>query len=653
MRTLFIYILMYLSIVLLAQKENNQWYFGARSILDFNYRPPKSYSGNAMEIHEGSASIADSDGNLLFYTNSNTIWNRDNNIMNNGINLLGPYGSAPNGFSFSQSAIIVPDPGDSLNEKYYVFSLGTKNSFYNAGLRYSIVDMTLLSGQGDVELPKAIQISGNKKVTEKLTAVLNRKKDGYWVAIHLLGSDSFYTYEITKNGVSSPVISKVGLVHNTPLATVGRGSMKFSHDGRRLGVCIGSHQFGGLQIFNFDDSSGVISNPITLVNNVPNEPFLGLEFSPDNSKLYVTKVLTAGTDTTLGSGSGGVFQYDLSVYDSVSIINSVTQIHDSIVIYLQLAPDNKIYCKKQSNTDSIAVIHCPNELGVACNFQDKAVYLYQDTLYNEIAWGMPNFISGTMIDVFDYQYDFEFVDACVGDSVIFNPTANWVPAEWNWNFGDMTSGSGNVSSEKYATHVFSDSGNYEITLIISNYCGINDTMKKTLIIKQPVDYQSIVNGSDTESICLMENETIELKSETSALNYIWFPDSMQSKNIFVNDTGKYTLEIIDINKCVVTKTISIIDSCIKNMYEIFIPNAVTLNNTNSYFITLNGVENIEIRLYDRFGNLKYSDNNLHNKKINDLNPSNKLKEGVYIYDITGKFETGIDFNYTGNILLLR
>ena len=114
MKIFYYYILFLSSNILFAQKEGNNWYFGWYVRLDFNSGSPVALANSAMYTRQVVASISDSNGNLLFYTNGLKIWNKNNLIMANGTGLLGDTLS-------SQSALIVPLPG-SLN-KYYIFTI--------------------------------------------------------------------------------------------------------------------------------------------------------------------------------------------------------------------------------------------------------------------------------------------------------------------------------------------------------------------------------------------------------------------------------------------------------------------------------------------------------------------------------------------------
>ncbi len=71
-------------------KEANIWYFGAYAGVDFNQGSPPGVLHDSQMVNfgiMGCASIADSLGNLLFYSDGVTIWNRNHTPMLNGINM--------------------------------------------------------------------------------------------------------------------------------------------------------------------------------------------------------------------------------------------------------------------------------------------------------------------------------------------------------------------------------------------------------------------------------------------------------------------------------------------------------------------------------------------------------------------------------------
>lgn len=98
-------LLFYLSIpfFLLAQGENNIWYLGENFGIDFNGDHASAISDGKIPPLSGIGTTAcDKNGNLLFYTNGLTVWDRNHQVMPNGSDL--------EGYRVLSSAIIIPYP---------------------------------------------------------------------------------------------------------------------------------------------------------------------------------------------------------------------------------------------------------------------------------------------------------------------------------------------------------------------------------------------------------------------------------------------------------------------------------------------------------------------------------------------------------------
>ncbi|MEP7220629.1 MAG: hypothetical protein ABI876_17010, partial [Bacteroidota bacterium] len=77
-----------------AQKENFKWYFGNKGAIDFSGGTPVEAPASRMFTQEGCSSIADPvTGELLFYTDGVTVWNRVHDVMRNGLGLSGHFSS--------------------------------------------------------------------------------------------------------------------------------------------------------------------------------------------------------------------------------------------------------------------------------------------------------------------------------------------------------------------------------------------------------------------------------------------------------------------------------------------------------------------------------------------------------------------------------
>ncbi len=349
----------------LAQKQANIWYFGQRAGLDFSNGIPVAITNSMMTTDEGCATIADSAGNLLFYTNGINVWNSRHRLMPNGYKLMGHRSS-------TQSAIIVPKPGSS--NFYYIFTTDLQSQAY--GLRYSLVDMNRQDGYGDIMDKNIFKTS---PIAEKITAVKHQNNREYWVIAHKWNSDAFVAYLVSDKGVSiNPVTTNIG----TPYKGKGSGAigcMKASPDGRKIGVAIW-RDFNRFEVFDFDNATGKLSNRITI------EPYpeaYGLEFSPDGSKLY-------GTTNGIASVEPQLWQFNLKAGNKLAINSSAILIATSSsdkIGTLQLAPDGKIYLARQDET-YLGVIHLPNAGGWSCRYVDQGVSLGE----RKCKLGLPNFM---------------------------------------------------------------------------------------------------------------------------------------------------------------------------------------------------------------------------------------------------------------------
>jgi PKD repeat protein len=461
-------LLLLLPSLLLAQKEANVWYFGYGLGLDFNTYPPTQIRDGSLFTLEGSASIANpTTGALLFYTDGITIWNREHKPMPNGDKLLGHASS-------TQSALIVPAPGDST--KYFVFTAdaGPYINPPNVGVHYSIVDMTLDGGRGDVTV-KNIQLLDS--ATEKLTGVRNCNGEDYWVIAHGAEND-FHAFPIT-NGVApgKPVISRTGLYHS-PLLRASQGYMKASPDGHRLAVVITDQQSyqGSAELFDFNTLTGIVSHPVSLGRGYR----YGISFSPDGTKLYV------GGSHPTKTFWDALYQFDVQSRDSATIMATKTALINNAEPYslqwvpLQLAPNGKIYVA--SEYFGMAMIHNPNLPGVACNFA------YGNwTPGNVIRYGLPNFIDGFFIprdsvgcEVAKAGFVASDTLLCTGQCIDFTNQSSGHPGNRHWTFEGGVPAS---SDDQNPTSIcYPDVGTFTATLIISNSY-TEDTAHLTIVVR--------------------------------------------------------------------------------------------------------------------------------------------------------------------------
>lgn len=362
-----------------AQKQGNIWYFGEGAGLNFNSETPFAITNGqtATDIgianQEGSATISDSSGTLLFYSDGQKIWNKNHQIMSNGDNLMGNKSS-------TQSAFILPLPQS--NHFYYIFTTDAFINNFQNGLRYSILDMCLNSGIGGV-------ISNSKNTlllataSEKLTATKHSNGQDYWIVTILNNTNSYYAYLITQNGIVDTIVSSVGPICGGANAY---GQMKISPDGSKIAMADGQGTNIAI-LFDFNNSTGVISNPTVLSTS---STIYGVAFSPDNSKLYISEFLNVNQ----------INQYDLSNSNNKTVISLP---NNSSPKGMQLAPNGKIYVARQDSADYLGVINSPNAAGVLANYVHNGISLNNKTS----DYSLPSFLDS-------YNYPNTIADCGIG-----------------------------------------------------------------------------------------------------------------------------------------------------------------------------------------------------------------------------------------------
>lgn len=349
----------------LAQKETNIWYFGKNAGIDFKTGVPVADTTGKLSTEEGCVTICDKNGKLLFYTDGISVWDANHQVMPNGSGLKGHPSS-------TQSGVVIPKPN--TPGMYYLFTL--TGSGASDGLRYSLINTSLNNNKGDIDTTQK-NILLHTPATEKLTAVKHRNNKDIWVIAHEWKSDAFLSYLVSEKGINTtPVISKTGSTHDGGNVNT-QGYMKANPDGTNIAVAIeDSNKF---EIFDFDDLTGAVSNPITFILPAGSYPY-GIEFSPDGSVLYGS-----------AAGTGEVYQFNLQAGSVEAIQKSATVIgkteNKKWIGALQIAADGKIYFPIYG-TSYLGVINKPNVVGVDCGYTNNAVFLN-----NKIAQlGLPTFM---------------------------------------------------------------------------------------------------------------------------------------------------------------------------------------------------------------------------------------------------------------------
>lgn len=512
----------FLSFQITAQGEASKWYFGNYAGLDFSSGTPVALNnipmtGVNLNSEEGCTTISNSAGELLFYTNGKIVWNKNHGIMENGTNLGGDQSS-------TQSAIIIPSP--QASDIYYVFTVDEHNT-NRQGLSYSVVDMTLNNGLGAVTSRNTNLL---RHCAEKITAVRSNNCNEFWVIAYgnETGSinynyNSFFAFKINENGVDPNYIRST--FGDTTGLSDGRGYLKVNAEGDKIAIAHQGRGANGTFLYDFNFTTGEVSNsrPLFPVDDFTGnsyfvEPY-GIEFSLSGRFLYVTSSFSDNPRSSV------LFQYDLDNDNAARHISTDETFRGA----LQMAPNGKIYRSLSINYDLgskyLGVIHNPESLGVACNYQHNAIDIDPNNEGRKSRQGLPPFVQSMFLGVVN----------------IINPESATIETSLKLCEGQtytLTAPSYNL-----ATYTWYKDGvtlpNTSNSLII-NETGLYRVQISAPEFECPIKGEAKVDIPNLPTISLQPNDAVVC--ETSSLNNLGIDFNEQTQGILGNQLStQYTV----------------------------------------------------------------------------------------------------------------
>lgn len=544
-----IFFLIILSIGLNAQMQTAYWYFGFKAGLDFSSGSPVVDVNGKVETMEGCTSISDEYGNLLFYSDGQKVYDRTHSIMQNGGGLLGHSSS-------TSSAVVLPKPDNC--HLYYLFTIDARER-REKGINYNVIDMSSNGGLGAViEKNIPIPINGIQQGYEKLAAISNADKTGYWIVTHFEGN--FYAFPVTGDGLGmNPVISPSTIFGGDRFI----GYLKASPDGSKLGMGMFSsannENAGYLSVYDFDPATGIVSGETILYEPVsaPGN-YYGIEFSTNGQLLYATNIILGSMLKIY------IEQYDLTapaIADSKYLVS--LNAHYGA---LQLALDGKIY-NSGFDDEYIGAIIDPD---VAYNPGTGAYPAYNRN-YIDLSphlslmaskWGLPTFLNNYFrisINVNGLSIN-EDLHYCSGNALDFNYCYQGGQIDSiHWDFGD-----GEESTEMYPQHNYDEPGTYTVTLtLIVN--GVEHVRNFEITITGPPNVAEI----PPQEVCLSVGEShtfdfegINIEGAYTITFHLTEEDAENNENpqtTYTTDESTIIwIRIEDGNTCFVLRTVDLI-----------------------------------------------------------------------------------------------
>ena len=387
-------------------KEGNNWYFGYGGRMTWNTTQIITNGGKTLiglptpittpsamnNQNEGVFCMSDLNGDLLFYSDGMTIWNRNNQVMQNGSGMFGHNSSA-------QSGIVIPYPGQPGKYIAVSVSLNMDNHPQFPGsignrVAYSIIDMSLDGGLGAVTSEKNVLLTGAKgALGESLSAVRHSNGVDIWIVAVGKGSSvnsSLNVWGVTTAGVNTVCHGSYPLWVDTNTEATSNGYLRFSVDGQYFAwaernTFLGeytSNSTNSRRLFfgRFNTSTGTFP----MIKSIITENALyGVEFSPSTELLY--------------TNGGGVSIYkfaELLVTPNPSASVSRRHLSGVFVEALQLGPDGRIYGTRVGNT-GLLVIDNPD------NYNNATAHELSGLMAGTGRYGLPNFLPHIFIPIPD------------------------------------------------------------------------------------------------------------------------------------------------------------------------------------------------------------------------------------------------------------
>ncbi|MFP9114946.1 T9SS type A sorting domain-containing protein [Flavobacterium sp. RHBU_3] len=351
----YIFLLIFYCLAAFGQSQNNHWQLG-KSDVNFSTNPGSASTVSSITGNNyGKASVSDGNGNLLFYTDGITIWNKNHQIMTHG--QISDYGSGA-----VDEVIIVQNPANTnqyyvvANRKFVYISVDDYSFGYYI---YCLVDFTnnslgdlavLNPSLGDY-MPDTDETKYTSYLKDSSGGFLQHKinyapiaavkipsGEGSWIVVQ--DENAIYSYKVDANGLSAtPIVStfSAGTIYNysnsyglggSPHIGIESCSFRivpsYSNSSVYKLYSLEYCQYNGSDIdilyfynifhsLTFNTATGVCSSPsnIPLGYNVNGGMSKSFEFSNDYQKVYLTVVKLANPSFT-GVTNGEIRVLDLS-----------------------------------------------------------------------------------------------------------------------------------------------------------------------------------------------------------------------------------------------------------------------------------------------------------------------------------------------------
>jgi Secretion system C-terminal sorting domain len=358
-----------------------------------------------------NATICDTSGHLLFYTNGLSVRNKYGQALIDSLSNRSSIANELLGSHSSNGTLILPHP--TINNRFFIIHTPLQAppfSFTNNCLLY-LTD-SLFETQIDMQTGHIPVVYKNKKIETILPeergiidghleiyglyACRHANGRDWWVLTKRADTNNVLMFLLNENGLH---LKKKQITGNVKIMGIGQGC--FSPNGKHYvyvgeGYCEDSTS---INIFDFDRCEGQLNNPQYYKKKlILNNEFLGCAISPNSHYLYVTD-------------QQHILQYDLEANDIFASVDTVVTNNafldisgqPTIFFSLALAPNGKIYIMSVTTNEFIGVINEPNLRGAVCNVVQQVAFV--PAIHSVNFPNYPNFrlgpVDGSVCDSLD------------------------------------------------------------------------------------------------------------------------------------------------------------------------------------------------------------------------------------------------------------
>ncbi len=291
----FLLLFMLIKISSYGQYQSNYWFYGNRiesdstrpgafqALINTNGNFATSASPSFLNFESTMASISDSSGNLLLYTNGCSIANGNHEIIDNGTG-LNPGAMADavcenRGYIAETGAVFLPDP---KGNGFWLIHMAIREDKKFKTMLGPLYASHIIEEDGKytVDFKNFDLLSGD---LERFAIVKAGNGRDWWIITPKFNTNEYHKRYLGIAGFEFFPTQKIGPVLNPQYCKNGRGMNIFSTKGE---FYVKHNSSCGPIVYNFDRCSGKLSNPKQFPIEEKTFGGGGVAFNLDDTRMY-------------------------------------------------------------------------------------------------------------------------------------------------------------------------------------------------------------------------------------------------------------------------------------------------------------------------------------------------------------------------------